>query len=296
MTAEAPRIHPHPHPRRRGRRDFIAKTIGGVTEVVERAVYTEEHARRAGLLQRVDARAKLGVFLAAVLVVGLAHTLWIILALYALTLALGLTSRIPADLLLKRVLLGIPLFAGIVALPALLLGHGEALVEIGRLGPLHLVITRASLLGFVIFVSRVAASVTLAALLVVTTRWADLLKALRAMRVPEAFVVVLGMTYRYIFLFLRALENLLLARASRTVGVARDQEARRWVGATIGTLLGKSLRTSNEVYQAMVARGYSGDIRTLSSFQMRDEDWLFTLSSLVLLAVALLIDLSLRWR
>src|SRR5579884_2134412 len=116
--------------RRRDRRDFVAKTINGVTETVERAVYTEEYARRDELLQRVDPRAKLGVFLLAVLVVGLAHSLGTILALYALALALGLASRLPASLLLKRVLFGIPLFAGIVALPALLLGHGAPLLDI----------------------------------------------------------------------------------------------------------------------------------------------------------------------
>jgi cobalt/nickel transport system permease protein len=149
-------------------------------------------------------------------------------------------------------------------------------------------------MSFAIFVARVAASVTLAALLVVSTRWADLLKALRVLRVPEVFVVVLGMTYRYIFLFLRALENLLLARSSRTVGQTDDQERRRWIGASMGTLMGKSFKTSNDVYQAFVARCFTGDVRTITNFHMRDEDWLFVSLSLVLLAAALLVDLGIR--
>lgn len=281
--------------RSRNRKDFVAKTINGVTEAIERSVYTEEFARREGLLQRVDPRIKVGVFVAAVLVVGLARSLPVIVALYVLAALLGLYSRLPASLLFKRILVGIPMFAGIVALPSLFLIGGKSLIDIAQVGPVHLAITGNSLMSFVIFVSRVTASVTLAALLVVTTRWSDLLKAMRVFRVPEVFIVVLGMTYRYIFLFLKTLENLFLARASRTVGVSSEQERRRWIGSSMGTLLGKSFKTSNDVYQAMVARGFTGDVRTITNFQIRDEDWLFIAVSAVILASALLLDMGLAW-
>ncbi len=281
--------------RSRPRKDFVAKTISGVTEAIERSVYTEEFTRREGLLQRVDPRVKLGIFAASVLVVGLARSLPVILILYATAVLIGFLSRLPASLLFKRLLIGIPLFAGIVALPALFLIGGKPLIDIARIGPVHLAITNNSVMSFVVFVTRVAASVTLAALLVVTTRWSDLLKAMRVFRVPEVFIVVLGMTYRYIFLLLKALENLFLARASRTVGVSSDQERRRWIGASMGTLLGKSFKTSNDVYQAMVARGFTGDVRTITNFAMRDEDWLFVAVSAVVLASALLLDMGLAW-
>lgn len=281
--------------RTRRRKDFVAKTINGVTEAVERSVYTEEFARRDGLLQQADPRAKVGVFVASVLVVGLARSMPVILILYAAAIVIGLLSRLPTSLLFKRLLIGIPLFAGIVALPALFLIGGDTLVDIVQIGPVHLAITNNSLMSFAIFVSRVATSVTLAALLVVTTRWSDLLKAMRVFRVPEVFIVVLGMTYRYIFLLLKALENLFLARVSRTVGESTEQERRRWIGSSMGTLLGKSFKTSNDVYQAMVARGFTGDVRTITNFAMRDEDWLFMAAAAVILASALLLDMGLAW-
>ncbi|MBX6341511.1 MAG: cobalt ECF transporter T component CbiQ [Thermomicrobiaceae bacterium] len=275
---------------RRGRPDFVAKTVVGVAEAIERTVYTEEYARRAGLLQGVDPRAKLVLFALAVLVAGLSRGLPVLAALYAVTVLLGLLSRLPPAFLLKRVLLGIPLFAGIVALPALLMIPGAPLLDLGRLGPVHLAVSANALWSVATFVLRVTTSVSLAVLLVVTTRWADLLKALRVIGVPEVFIVVLGMTYRYIFLFLRAVENLFLARASRTVGEASDRERRQWIGASAGTLLSKSMRTSNEVYQAMVARGFTGNVRTLTDFAMRDEDWLFVACGVGLLALALILD------
>jgi cobalt/nickel transport system permease protein len=188
----------------------------------------------------------------------------------------------------------VPLFSGVIAIPALFLIDGEPVLRLLTIGPINLTISDNALLSVATFLSRVSVSVTLAVVLVVTTRWADLLKAMRVYRVPEVFIVIISMTYRYIFLLLRIVENLFLARASRTVGVTTGSERRRWVGATAGNLLSKSFKTSSDVYQAMVARGFTGNVRTIQRFVMRDEDWLFLTTAIVLLGSLLLFDLSLR--
>jgi cobalt/nickel transport system permease protein len=95
--------------------------------------------------------------------------------------------------------------------------------------------------------------------------------------VPEVFIIVLGITYRYLFLLLQTTNSLFLARASRTVGKTTGGEQRLWVGATAGALVGRSLKMSNDVYQAMVPRGYNGQIRTITDFLVRVQDWLFLL-------------------
>jgi cobalt/nickel transport system permease protein len=273
--------------------DFVQRTIAGVTASIERAVFTEELARSEGFLQRVDPRAKIGVFVPAIVVIGLTRSLPMLLALYAIIVALALASNLSVGFFVKRVLLGIPLFAGIVFLPALFLIPGDPLVSL-NLGFGHLVVSDNALMSGALFVCRVAASVSLAVLLVVTTTWADLLKAMRVLRIPGIFVVVLGMTYRYIFLFLQTVEHLFLARASRTVSAGIDAEKRRWVGATMGALMSKSFKTSNDVYLAMVARGFTGEFRSMNDFAMRDEDWLFVCSSILVLGAGLILDMTFR--
>jgi cobalt/nickel transport system permease protein len=278
---------------RRPKPDFVQRTIAGVTASIERAVFTEELARSDGLLQRVDPRAKAAIFIPAVIVVGLSRSLPMLLAFYAVIVALGLISGLSFTFFVKRVLVGIPLFAGIVFLPALFLIAGDPVISL-NIGVGHLAISDNALLSGGLFISRVAASVSLAVLLVVTTTWADLLKALRSLRAPSIFIVVLGMTYRYIFLFLHTVEHLFLARASRTVSAGADSEQRRWIGATMGTLMSKSFKTSNDVYLAMVARGFTGEFRTMNNFKMRDEDWLFVFTSIVVLGAGLMLDMTLR--
>ena len=92
---------------------------------------------------------------------------------------------------------------------------------------MHLGVSAAGVWGAVVFVVRVGVSVSLAVLLVLTTPWADLLKSLHALKVPHVFVLVLSMTYRYIFLFLHTLNGMFEARKSRA-------SSRAWAAARIG--------------------------------------------------------------
>lgn len=106
-----------------------------------------------------------------------------------------------------------------------------------------------------------------------TTPWTHLLKALRVFRAPVVFVVILGMTHRYIFLLLHLARDFFEARRSRQVG-AMDKSQRRHIAAsTAGVLLGKSLQLSGDVFLAMQSRGFRGEIHTLDDFRMKRRDW-----------------------
>ncbi len=251
---------------------WLEQTVSGITASIERAVFTEEHARAAGWLQTVDPRAKLGMFLALVLAAGLSGSLPVLVLLYLLVLGAARASRVPFAFFVRRVWVGIPLFAGIVVLPAIFFVPGPRLFELA-LGPLVLAPSVPGVAGAVLFVARVGVSVSLAILLVMTTPWADLLKSLQAVRVPRLFILVLAMAYRYIFLFLHLTNGMFEARKSRVVARAAGSEQRRWIGGSMGNLLNRSFKVSNDVYAAMVARGFTGEMRTLDEFRMRPPDW-----------------------
>ncbi len=251
---------------------WVEHTLAGITGSIERAVFTEEHARSRGWLQRVDPRAKLGMFLIVILAASLSGSIVIEVGLYAVVLAAAVASRVPTDFFVKRVWLGIPLFAGIVVIPAIFFVPGERLFDLA-LGPVHLAPSIPGLIGAVLLVARVGVSVSLAVLLVLTTPWADLLKSLQAIRVPQLFILVLAMAYRYIFLFLHLASGMFEARKSRVVARTSGGEQRRWISGTMGNLLNRSFKMSNDVYAAMSARGFTGSIRTFNTYRMRRADW-----------------------
>ena len=86
--------------------------------------------------------------------------------------------------------------------------------------------------GFLIL--RAEASATLALLLVFTTPWTHILKALRIFHVPLVFVAALGMTFRYILLLLETAHEMFESRKSRTVGFMNSGEYRRLAVSTGG--------------------------------------------------------------
>ncbi len=264
---------------------WLERTVSGITESVEHAVFTEEHARADGWLQRVDPRAKLGMFLAAVLAASLSASVVVLAALYLAVLAGARASRIPFDFFVRRVWLGIPFFAGLVVLPAVFLVPGPHLFDL-VLGPIAIAPTVPGAAGGVLFVSRVGVSVSLAVLLVMTTPWADLLKSLQAFRVPQLFILVLAMAYRYIFLFLHLANGMFEARKSRIVARTSGSEQRRWITASMGGLLNRSVKMSNDVYAAMVARGFTGSIRTLADYRMTRADWTALAGTIAISAAA----------
>ena len=256
-----------------GRIGWLEKTVGGITANIEHAIFTERHARSAGWLQRRDPRAKLVGFLTAIVAASLASSIVGLALIYAATLAAARASRVPFGFFVKRVWLGIPFFAGVVVVPAIFFVPGDRVFDLA-FGPAHLAPSWNGLAGAVLFVSRVGVSVSLAVLLVVTTPWADVLKSLRALRTPQVFVLTLSMTYRYIFLFLHTANGILLARKSRVVGRTSGGEQRRWITGTMGNLMSRAFKMSNDVYGAMLARGFTGEVRVYSSYRMGAADWL----------------------
>jgi len=274
-------------PAQEGRVGWLEHTLAGISGSIERAVFTEEHARSHGWLQAVDPRAKLGMFIALVLAASLTGSLLVEVALYLVALAAARASRVPFDFFVRRVWLGIPLFAGIVVIPAIFFVPGPRLFDL-VVGPVDLAPSVPGLTGAILLVARVGVSVSLAVLLVLTTRWADLLKSLQAIRVPQLFILVLAMTYRYIFLFLHLATGLFEARKSRVVARTTGGEQRRWIAGTVGTLVSRSVKMSNDVYAAMAARGFGGSIRSLDTFRMRRPDWLALSGSVVVAVVAVL--------
>ncbi len=265
--------------RRLVRPGFVERTLADISSGIERAVFAEESARNGAFLQRREARAKLLAF-AGLLIAAALSRQWMVLAgLYALVLVAAALSSVNLSLFMKRVWLGVGLFSAIVMLPSIFFVGHHSLLHVA-LGPVGATVHRDGLLVAVIFVLRVGVCVSLAVLLVLTTKWADILKSLRTLRVPNGLILVLSMTYRYIFVVMHSANAMFLARKSRIVSRPSGPEQRRWVVSSMAVLMERSVRMSEAVYQAMLSRGFGGEIRTLDSGRMMAADWALLAASI----------------
>ena len=253
------------------RTGVIEHTIGDITGTLERALFAEEISARKGLFQSLDARVKIVSVLVLLISVSLSHSLLVIGSIYVLVFIFAWASAIPASFLIKRVWLALPFFTGLIILPALFITPGPALLHL----PLGLVITRTGVTAVLFLLFRVSTSVSLTLLLILTTPWNTVLSALSILRVPDVFILILGMTYRYIYLLLHLANDMFLSRKSRVVGRLTTSENQRMMAAVSATLLSKSLNMSSEVYLAMQSRGFRGTVVTLRPFQMHSKDWIW---------------------
>jgi cobalt/nickel transport system permease protein len=265
------------------RAGFVEHTIEGLRQTMEHALYAEGLAESGGLLQHLDPRVKVLGLLSLVVATALSTKLWVIAAILALGILMAACSRVSIAMLVRRAWLGALLFTGAIAIPALFLTPGAPAFAMPGIG---WTVTQQGLRTAAYLILRVETAATLAILLVFTTPWAHILKALRTVRAPVVFVVILGMTCRYILLMLETVHEMFESRKSRTVGQVTAAERRRLAVAIAGVLLSKTYRLSAEVYLAMQARGFRGEVYVLDDFEMRGYDWMAMAAFAVLTAAA----------
>lgn len=222
-------------------------------------------------MQSLDPRARLIGVLLVVVAAVLIHKVAVLLALFAASIVLAVASAIKLRTLALRVWLVVLGFTGIIALPALFLTPGDLLVPVAG-------VTQQGLHAAVLLVVRVETAVTLTTILVLSTPWAQILDALRSLYVPKEVVMMLAMTYRYIFLLAETATQMFESRESRCVGILEGAEQRRVVAQTAGVLMSKSLDLSQEVFLAMQSRGYRGEVVPLSTQRLLPRDYLAVLA------------------
>jgi cobalt/nickel transport system permease protein len=204
-----------------------------------------------------------------------------------LCLLLTLCSKINMGFFLKRTWIFIPLFSLLIAVPALfhVVTPGDPLLAF-KIAGLKLTVTRQGLSGALLFVTRVIASVSFAVLLSITTKHFDLLRVLRIFRIPQIFVMTLGMCYRYIYLFVEIIENVYLAIKSRVGTTVHYKKGQHIVAWNIAYLWNRSYQLNEAVYRAMLSRGYRGESVVWDDFKITAKDGLW-LSFVVVISAAL---------
>jgi cobalt/nickel transport system permease protein len=201
-------------------------------------------------------------------------------------------ARLEASLLLRRSLLALP-FA-LAAITVLFTQSGETLWSLPLFGRV-MEVSDAGLQRFLSILGRSWLSVQAAVLLTATTPFPDLLHALRHLRVPGVLVAIIGFMYRYLFVLAGEAGRLLRARAARSARPAGGGGGgtiwwrARVAGSMVGQLFLRSYERSERVYEAMLARGYQGQLLTMNPHVMKRGDWLAGSSALLLLAVIQLV-------
>jgi cobalt/nickel transport system permease protein len=231
-------------------------------------------------IHRLDPRIKLISALAFILACALTPDGgWLAFAaMGVLWLALVLLSGVPPLLLLRRGLVALPFALAAMTVLFTLSGQPVVVIPIPFLagGRWQLTITDAGLVRFLTIMLKSWLSVLMALLLSATTTFPDILRAMRDIGVPKVLVAVISFMYRYIFVLGDEVLRLMRAREARMASGPNGQRSggsvvwrAQVVGRMAGSLFIRSLDRSDRVYNAMVSRGYAGELRWLSRPQLQ---------------------------
>lgn len=209
----------------------------------------ERHATANAPLQRIDARIKLILTFAYVILVVLTPIgWWGLLAAEALWLAflIGLSS-VPVSDLFRRWLGFLLLFGFLTVMVA------PSRPERATQG-----------LSVVIFTLLAKDSLAFLAtlLMVQVTPFRSILGAFRQLGAPAVLVATLHFMYRYLFVLTVELDRMVTARRARTF---RRSGRLDWglLTGLIGVLFLRAFERGERVHAAMLARGWDGTVRTL---------------------------------
>jgi cobalt/nickel transport system permease protein len=249
--------------------------------------HVHEAPLASGRLGQLEARAKLLVVLPAIVLVNVVPVArWPVpVACAALFVGLAAAGGRGGLGLLRRALPLVP-FALFVALtlPFSLAGRPVFTLHLG------VVDLTASAEGLArAGEALVRAGTSIAGLLVLsgTTVPTDLFQGLIALRVPRAFVLVLALVHRYLFLVGNELSR--LVRGARARGFRlRDARAVPRLGTMAGALLARSVARSERVHHAMLARGFDGELRAFAGRRFGRPEAVFLVLCYAVLALGLM--------
>ena len=258
------------------RQGFMEKNLLTLARFARWFVSRSDNAFGRGLLQSVSPSARIAGTGVLIVACVFARSAGEIMFAAAISLMLAVFSRVNMLMLLKRILPAFlltltvfsPVFFGFFSGGSELMGFDVFSARVAltfegvRLGAM--------------LVSRVIVITSFMAILFLSTAESDIFKGLSRLPVPGFFTTALFMTFRYLFVLLKIVEDEFLSRKSRVINPAKLKDTQGWFAFSVGFMVERAFRFSGDLTSAMVSRGFTGRLKVSKGvpFAIADYAWL----------------------
>jgi cobalt ECF transporter T component CbiQ len=251
----------------------LDKGISGLAGIIRQTFLEWELDPRNGFLQALDPRIKILFWMALLVVVSLKSQAQGLAAVAVAAALLGLFSKVRLAGLFARV---IPLsffFGFLVSAPAALnvITPGTMAIPVLELPrpysfwvyniPREIGITQEGIRVCSTLTLRVFDSLFISFLMMTTTPFHEIVRALKLFRVPDAVLLIISLTYKYIYIFAQTVSDMHRAMKARLALGLSASDFRLWSAGRMVTVFRKTGQNVEDIYRAMLSRGFSGEIR-----------------------------------
>ena len=268
---------------------FLDQTIINSSKAVKSIYLQAENATRDNFIQEINPKVKFISLIYMVIVISVVSNLVTQVFITAFIFSLYVITRLKIFGVYKKIFFLAFIFGFLVVLPASLnvITPGKIIFNIISFNkPSHFLIynipqnvgitTNGIQVVSLVFL-RVLNSVSFALLVVFTTPFPSFIKSLKMIGVPDTFLMIISLAYKYIFILSRTIEETYFAFKSRLSGNVKSSSIRKLIGGRIFFIFKRSMIIYQDTYLAMVSRGYEGKVMLHSRNHFTIKDFIVLL-------------------
>ena len=263
---------------------FLDKTILNSANAVKSIYLQGENGAKDGLIQKINPHVKLISLIYMAIVISIVNEVTTQILVTIFILFGFILARLKILEVYRKIFFLAFIFGFLVVFPASLnvITPGKIIFNLISFNkPSHFLIYNIpENIGFTVngiqvvllIFLRVLNSVSFALLVVYTTPFPSFIKSFKIIGVPDTFLMIITLAYKFIFILSRTIEETYFALKSRLSVNIRISTIRKLIGGRILYIFKKSVIIYENTYFAMVSRGYNGKIRLHSrqSFTIMD--------------------------
>ena len=257
---------------KRAKLSFLDRTLMNAASAVKSIYLQAENATKENFIHRINPHVKLISLIYFEIMVSVANNLAAQLLTTVFILLLFIFARLKIFLVYRKIFLLAFIFGFLIFLPASLnvITPGKIFFNLMAFDkpshfwiyniPQNIGFTEEGIKLVSLLFLRVLNSVSFALLIVFTTPFPAFIKSFKVIGVPDTFLMIISLAYKYIFLLSRTIEETYFALKSRLISNIKNSSIRKLVSGLIFFIFKRSMTNYENTYYAMVSRGYRGKI------------------------------------
>jgi cobalt/nickel transport system permease protein len=261
---------------KRAKLSFLDKTILNSANAIKSIYIQAENGAKENIIQKINPQIKFISLIYMAVVISFANTITAQILLTSLIFSFYILARLNILEIYRKIFLLAFIFGFLVVFPASLniITPGEIIFNLISFSkPSHFLIYNIPReIGFTVngiqvvtlVFLRVLNSVAFALLIVYTTPFPSFIKSFKLVGVPDTFLMVISLAYKYIFILSRTIEESYFAMKSRVSGNVNSSSFRKLISGRVFFIFKKSMIIYESTYYAMISRGYNGKVKLRS--------------------------------
>jgi len=272
---------------------FIDRTLTNISGFIRNGYLRMEATSTNHLLQRFDPRIKVIFLFWFIIQISFIREIQAQLYISLYLFLLYILSRLTIISIYKRAFAVSFFFGFLVIAPAALnlVTEGKIILSLLHFEhakqlwiyhiPSEIAITKEGMMIVVKLYLKILNSITLTYLVLYTTAFHELIRALKFFRIPDMLLLIVTMTYKFIFVMAHTVQETYFALKLRWWRKVKNAEADKIIAGRIVHIFRKSWHRYEETFRAMVARGFRGQVNFCYLGKIKKTDIFFLAISFV---------------